>query len=111
VRVVVTASIANYEQVFNDDHLNQRGYFWDAEHPVMGPVRQLGSPMRLSRTPVRQGNAGPLLGENTRAALEDVAGFSPDEIDALTEAGVVAEPAHPGPPPHRPDDSPQPPTD
>jgi formyl-CoA transferase len=108
---VPCAPIANYEQVFNDDHLNQRAYFWDADHPVMGPVRQLGSPMRLSRTPVRRGNAGPLLGQGTRAALEEVAGFSPAEVDALAEAGVVAEPEHPGPPPHRPVSSPQPPTD
>jgi formyl-CoA transferase len=108
---VPCAPIAHYDQVFNDDHLNQRGYFWDAEHPVMGQVRQLGSPMRLSRTPVRRGPAGPLLGEHTRAALEEVAGFSPGQVDALADAGVVAEPEHPGPPPHRPAGSPQPPTD
>jgi crotonobetainyl-CoA:carnitine CoA-transferase CaiB-like acyl-CoA transferase len=108
---VPCAPIANYEQVFNDDHLNQRGYFWDAEHPVMGQVRQLGSPMRLSRTPVRRGNAGPRLGQNTRAALEEVAGLSAAEIDALAEAGVVAEPDHPGAPPHRTAASPQPATD
>ncbi len=108
---VPCAPIANYEQVFTDDHLNQRGYFWDAEHPVMGPVRQLGSPMRLSRTPARRGNAGPLLGQDTRAALEELAGFSPTEVDALAEAGVVADPEHPSPPPTRPAGSPQPPTD
>jgi hypothetical protein len=43
--------------------------------------------------------------------LADVAGLSPGEIDALAEAGVVAEPEHPGAPPHRPTGSPQPPTD
>ena len=52
----------------------------------MGAVRQLGSPMRLSRTPVVQGDAGPLLGEDTRAALERVRGSRRDEIDALAEA-------------------------
>jgi hypothetical protein len=67
--------------------------------------------MRLSRTPVRHGNAGPRLGEDTRAALEEVAGYSADEVEALAEAGVVAEPEHPGPPPHRSAGSPQPPTD
>ena len=108
---VPCAPIADYEQVFNDDHLGQRGYFWDAEHPVMGPVRQLGSPMRFSRTPVRRGAAGPRLGAHTRAALQDVAGLSDTDVDALIEAGVVAEPEHPAPPPRRPVGSPQPPTD
>ncbi len=108
---VPCAPIASYDQVFTDDHLQQRDYFWDAEHPVIGAVRQLGSPMRLSRTPVRRGPAGPRLGADTRPALTEVAGLSAEEVDRLLDAGVVAEPEHPGPPPHHPDSSPQPPTD
>jgi formyl-CoA transferase len=108
---VPCAPIASYDQVFTDDHLAQRDYYWDADHPVMGPVRQLGSPMRLSRTPVRRGPAGPRLGADTRAVLEELAGLSSDEIDGLTAADVVAEPEHPGATPHRPARSPQPPTD
>jgi formyl-CoA transferase len=108
---VPCAPIAHYDQVFTDDHLSQRSYYWDAAHPVMGPVRQLGSPMRLSRTPVRHGPAGPLLGSDTRPALAEVAGLGPEEIHALISAGVVAEPEHPGQAPQHPDGSPQPPTD
>ncbi|MFD2090822.1 CaiB/BaiF CoA transferase family protein [Blastococcus deserti] len=90
---VPCAPIADYGQVFTDDHLNQRSYFWDAPHPTLGPVRQLGSPMRLSRTPARQDSAGPQLGSGTRAALE-WAEIPPAEIDALIESGVAADPAH-----------------
>jgi formyl-CoA transferase len=108
---VPCAPIAHYDEVFTGEHLNQRGFYWDADHPVIGPVRQLGSPMRLSRTPVRRGPAGPLLGAHTRAALEEVAGLSGEQVDGLFDTGVVAEPAHPGPPPHHPVGSPQPPTD
>jgi formyl-CoA transferase len=108
---VPCAPISRYDQVFTDEHLNRRDFYWEAEHPVMGPVRQLGSPMRLSRTPVRRGPAGPRLGADTRAVLSDLAGLGPDEIDALVEAGVVAEPERPGAPPRRPAGSPHPPTD
>jgi crotonobetainyl-CoA:carnitine CoA-transferase CaiB-like acyl-CoA transferase len=90
---VPCAPIADYGQVFTDDHLGQRDYFWDAPHPTLGSVRQLGSPMRLSRTPARQGSAGPQLGVGTRAALE-WAGLSPAEVDALIESGVAADRAH-----------------
>ena len=90
---VPCAPIADYGQVFTDDHLDQRGYFWDAPHPTLGPVRQLGSPMRLSRTPARQDSAGPVLGTGTRAALE-WAEIPPAEIDALIESGIAADPAH-----------------
>ncbi|SOE03841.1 CaiB/BaiF CoA transferase family protein [Blastococcus haudaquaticus] len=95
---VPCAPIADYGQVFTDDHLNQRGYFWDAPHPTVGPVRQLGSPMRLSRTPVRQDSAGPQLGAGTRAALE-WAGIPSTEVDALIESGIAADPAHTAAPP------------
>jgi crotonobetainyl-CoA:carnitine CoA-transferase CaiB-like acyl-CoA transferase len=86
---VPCAPIADYADVFTDEHLNQRDYFWDGPHPAMGPVRQLGSPMRFSRTPVVQDAAGPLLGEATREALQ-AAGFSEDEIDDLVAQGAAA---------------------
>jgi crotonobetainyl-CoA:carnitine CoA-transferase CaiB-like acyl-CoA transferase len=91
---VPCAPIADYGQVFTDDHLNQRGYFWDAPHPALGPIRQLGSPMRLSRTPARQDCAGPQLGNSTRAALE-WAEIPSAEVTALLDSGVAADPAHP----------------
>ena len=54
----------------------------------MGPVRQLGSPMRFSKTPVRRDKAGPLLGEDSLQVLSE-SGFSPTEISRLVESGVV----------------------
>ena len=88
------APINDYGQVFTDDHLTARGFFWDAPHPALGPVRQLGSPMRLSRTPARR-DAGRPLGADTRAVL-DRSGVPADVVDA------IAGPAGAGPRAHRP---------
>jgi crotonobetainyl-CoA:carnitine CoA-transferase CaiB-like acyl-CoA transferase len=88
---VPCAPIADYAEVFSDDHLNQRGFLWDAPHPILGPVRQLGSPMRLSRTPGRRDAAGPVLGADTRSALLAV-GYSASDVDDLLAAGVAADP-------------------
>ncbi|GHJ39243.1 CoA transferase [Streptomyces sp. TS71-3] len=70
---VPCAPIADYAEVFTSEHLNDRGYFWDAPHPAGGesPVRQLGSPMRFSRTPAVRRGAGPLLGDATAAVLAE----------------------------------------
>jgi formyl-CoA transferase len=76
---VPSAPIQDFSQVFTDPHLLARQYFWDAPHPKVGPVRQLGSPMRFSRTPVRRDTAGPLLGQDTAALLAEL-GF--DEADS-----------------------------
>src|SRR5680860_502646 len=86
---VPCAPIADYAEVFTDEHLAARDYFWDAPHPVAGPVRQLGSPMRFSRTPSRRDTAGPVLGTHTRDALRAV-GYSAAEVDALVESGAAA---------------------
>jgi formyl-CoA transferase len=86
---VPCAPIQDFGQSFNDPHLAARDFFWDAPHPTLGKVRQLGSPMRLSATRVRRAKAGPLLGEDTRAVLGEV-GCTQSEIDDLLAAGVVA---------------------
>jgi alpha-methylacyl-CoA racemase len=57
------------------------------------PVRLLGLPFKLSRTPGDPGRApGPILGEHTREVL-GAAGYTSAEVDALLESGAVAGPA------------------
>jgi len=57
------------------------------------PVRLLGLPFKLSRTPGDPGRApGPGLGEHTREVLGE-AGYTSDEIERLLESGAVAGPA------------------
>ncbi len=57
------------------------------------PVRLLGVPLKLSRTPGDPSRApGPALGEHTDEVLR-AAGFDNDQIAALYEAGAVAGPA------------------
>ena len=56
------------------------------------PVRQLGLPVKFSRTPGAVRAPGPALGEHTDEVLRG-AGYSDEEIAALKEAGAVAGPA------------------
>ena len=60
--------------------------------PGAGTVRQLGVPVKLSRTPGAPGGPGPVLGADTDEVLA-AAGYSPEDVEALKEAGAVAGPA------------------
>jgi crotonobetainyl-CoA:carnitine CoA-transferase CaiB-like acyl-CoA transferase len=61
-----------------------------AQPGVDGPVKLLGVPIKLSRTPGDPARApGPALGEHTDQVLA-AAGYGPQEIAALYESGAVA---------------------
>jgi crotonobetainyl-CoA:carnitine CoA-transferase CaiB-like acyl-CoA transferase len=92
IGVLVTAGVpcapmATYDEVFTDENLVDGGFYWEATHPILGRVRQLGSPVRLSRTPVQHGPAGPALGLHTRSVLT-AAGLPSAEIDELLRSGA-----------------------
>jgi alpha-methylacyl-CoA racemase len=53
------------------------------------PVKQLGVPVKMSRTPGGVHAPGPALGEHTREVLEAL-GYSSEDVAALEEQGAVA---------------------
>ena len=62
----------------------------ELDQPGAGePVRQLGTPIKLSRTPAEAPRPGPALGEHTDEVLGGL-GYSGAEIEAMKETGAVA---------------------
>jgi len=57
------------------------------DHPVLGDVRTVASPLRLStsESPLER---GPFLGEHTTPILADVCGYSEQQIEELAKLGV-----------------------
>ena len=86
---VPCGEIADYADVFNDEHLLARKFFVDLEHPVLGTLRGLGSPMRFGRTPVAHRRAGPRLGEHSADVLREL-GWSDADVDHLASGGIIA---------------------
>ncbi|MAG70522.1 MAG: CoA transferase [Acidobacteria bacterium] len=80
--------INNYAAVVDDPQVQAREMVVETEHPTLGTIRTLGSPLKLSATPVTTGRPAPLLGQHTDAVLRE-AGYDDVEIAKLRESKAV----------------------
>ena len=78
--------INDYAQVFADPQVVARGMAVEVEHPTLGRIRTLGSPIKMSETPPLVGRRAPLLGEHTAEVLREE-GFSDEEIARVKSWG------------------------
>ena len=85
---VPCGAINDLAEVFADEQVQHRGMTVSVDHPLSGSVRLVGSPMKLSATPVSVRRAPPLLGQHTQEILEQ-AGLSAERIERLRRAGVI----------------------
>jgi formyl-CoA transferase len=81
--------INDYAQVFADPQVLAREMVVETEHPTLGHLKTLGSPIKLSATPPDVSRRSPQLGEHTDDVLGE-AGFGRDEIAALRSANAIA---------------------
>ncbi|TWB40979.1 CaiB/BaiF CoA transferase family protein [Nitrospirillum pindoramense] len=80
-------------QVFADPQVKHRGLALTLPHPVLGPVPGVACPVKLSGTPITDGQAPPALGADTATVLRDVLGLDQTRLAALAAAGVIGAPS------------------
>ncbi len=79
---IPSGPINDYSQVFTDPQIIARNMIVETDHPVLGRLKTLGSPLKMTVTPPDVHRRAPLLGEHTEEVLEEH-GFTKDEIAAL----------------------------
>ena len=88
-RDIPCGPINNYEEVMADPHVLARELVVETDHPVLGRIKTLGTPVKLSDTPLTPGRPAPLLGQHTDEVLGEL-GLTADEIADLRRVGAVA---------------------
>ncbi|MDA5109177.1 CaiB/BaiF CoA-transferase family protein [Brevibacillus thermoruber] len=80
--------INDLQAVFADPQVQARNMVVEMAHPTAGSVKLVGSPLKLSRTPVEMKRHPPLYGEHTAQVLARL-GYSPDELDEMRRNGDI----------------------
>jgi len=84
--------VLGLDEALSSELVREREMVTELEQPGIGPVRQLGVPVKMSRTPGRADRPAPAFGEHTDEVLRE-AGYGEEEIAAMKEAGAAAGPS------------------
>ncbi len=75
--------------LLDDDHLEARGFWVDAPHPIAGTLRYSRSPTRSTPDTWSLRRTAPTLGQDTDAVLTGLLGLDEEDIAALRARQVV----------------------
>ncbi|WP_101674470.1 CaiB/BaiF CoA transferase family protein [Alloalcanivorax mobilis] len=76
-------------RVFQDPQVQARNMRIDMAHPLKASLPLVGSPFRLSATPVSYRRPPPLLGEHTEQVLGQTLGLDPAALQRLRESKII----------------------
>ena len=80
--------INSYTEVFRDPQVIARDLAVSVDHPTLGRLRALGTPIKMSATPLNPNRRAPLLGEHTDDVLR-AAGYTDMALQRLRLSGAI----------------------
>ena len=80
--------VYRYEQALNDPHVRARNMVVEIEHPIMGPMKTIGLPIKSSGDLTAIRKPAPWLGQHSDEVLRAI-GYDNTEIASLFEGRVV----------------------
>ena len=76
------------DQMMADPQILAREMIVEKEHPVAGPLKFTGIPIKFSETPGKITQLPPMKGEHTKAILSEL-GYTPNEIDDFEKRNII----------------------
>ena len=85
---VIAGPFNTTEELFQDRHMDSRGYWTEVEHPAVGKTTIPGRLFIMNDSPWQLRRPAPLLGEHTAEVVGEL-GYSKEDLVKLSETGVV----------------------
>ena len=92
---VPAGPVLDIAQMHADPQALAREMIVETAHPVAGPVKAIGLPIKFSDTPGGVRRAAPTLGQHTREVLREI-GYCDAEIDRMAGQGSIQTPESTG---------------
>lgn len=86
---VPCGAINSLGEVFADPQVLERNMVSHWPHPIEPDLRLVASPIKMSRTPVRQDLPPPMLGQHTSEVLSEILGLPMDQQTLLRSKGII----------------------
>jgi crotonobetainyl-CoA:carnitine CoA-transferase CaiB-like acyl-CoA transferase len=80
--------VYTFDETVEDPHIKAREMFFDVDHPKIGRMKNIGYPVKFSRTPQQYRSPAPWLGQHTEEVLGEL-GYDARQVDALFRDSVV----------------------
>ena len=85
---VLATPVQDYRDILNSEQALANGYISEMDHPQIGKVKVVGTPLSLSETPLSTATPPPELGQHSEEVLLE-AGFSWQDIAEFRSKEVV----------------------
>ena len=80
------------KEVFEAEQTIARKMVVEMEHPIVGKIKLINSPVKLASVPVDEYSSAapaPVLGQHTDEVLRDTLGYTAQEVQQLKNEGVI----------------------
>jgi len=80
--------VKTFNEAIQDPQLRARNMVVDIDHPKLGKIQNIASPIKYSRTPLAIRSIAPKIGQNTKEILDSL-GYSTEQIQNFKKDGIT----------------------
>jgi len=80
--------VKSFAEAIQDPQIKTRNMVVDIEHPKLGKIQNIASPIKYSRTPLTIRSIAPKIGQNTKEILDSL-GYSEEQIQNFKKEGIT----------------------